>query len=523
MKKASLVKTMLVMTAVLLVLAACSNENNAGSNASPGTESNAPSDSASAANEEITLFVDHPWWPFSDWSGKIPEEITKRTGIKVKIQVAADEQQLPLMIASGAAMPDIVYTATTHQQMSSSDVSYTWDELIEKYNVQGFNIDPAARAVNAMDDGNLYTVRNGFMSSDAFDKCEKCLNAGQGMTVREDIMQELGNPKLETMDDYFDILKQVKSKYPKLIPAVITPGEIGGYLRLNFGAPTNMFNFYLDGDQPRYYIDHPNQKDFYLYVNKLYREGLISAENFAWKERTEAENYIVGDKAFSLISASGDSESINPRLESEGKSFKLRQVTNLLGAQPKVFWNEVGWSGMYVPKTAKNAETAIKFIQFMQSDEGQRLATWGVEGDDWTWNEAEGYPEFNYDSQNAEIQKELGVVWWGILASSGEVEKVQRYDPSSVSSEALLNLKKVTSYNPLLGKLIPDTDSEEQVILSNLDNMIKNEETRIYLAKNEDEAVQAFDAMMKKAEEIGLSKLESWAKERYTQVESSIK
>jgi len=529
MKKrvSSTLKLFVLITVIGSMLVACSGGNNdaqSSSSVSPtssqASQTEGADDAAPKDLGEITLFVDHPWWPMTDWSGKIPEEITKRTGIKVNVQIAADAQQLPLMIASGAEMPDIVYTYNNHQPMSNSNISFTWDELIEKYKVENFEIDPITRAVNATKDGQFYTFRNGFMTAEEAAACAKCLNPGQGLSVRADIMEALGNPKLETLDDYMDILGQVKAKYPDIIPAVITPGEAGSYLRVQYGVPR--FSFYNSDEGAKYYINHPDQEDFYLYVNKLYREGYIVAENFTWQERTEAENQIVNGKAFSLINAAGDSENLNPRLEANGKDFRLNQVVKNLGPNPKVYSNGIGWSGMYVPKTAKNPEAAIKFIQFMYSIEGQRLASWGIEGEDWTMH-AEGYPVFNFDSKDQDIQVKMGVVWWGILADKGETSSLQRYVPDSVSTDAMLELKKVTVMDSLFGKVVPASDSDEQIILANIDNMIKNEETKIYLSKTEDDARAAFKAMLSKTKDIGIERLESWATKEYNEAKELMK
>ncbi len=510
------------------LLTACSS----GGNNAPASSGASPSASAASQTEdggaeavkdlgEITLFVDHPWWPMTEWKGKIPEEITKRTGIKVNVQIAADAQQLPLMIASGSQMPDIVYTYNNHQSMSNPDISYTWDELIDEYQLKDFEINPIVRAVNATKDGSLYTYRNGYMTPDESAACDKCLNPGQGLSVRADIMEALGNPKLETLDDYLKILGQVKTKYPDLIPAVITPGEAGSYLRVQHGVPR--FGFYNAGDdQAKYYINHPEQEAFYLYVNKLYREGYIVAENFTWQERTEAENQILNGKAFSLINASGDSETLNPRLESDGKQFRMTQIIKNLGSNAKVYSNGIGWSGMYVPKTAKNKEAAIKFIQYMYSIEGQRLASWGIEGEDWTMH-ADGYPVFNFDSKDQDKQVQMGVVWWGILADKGETSSLQRYVPDSASTEAMMELKKVTVGDSLFGKVVPAADSDEQVIQANIDNMIKNEEMKIYLAKSEEDAKSAFKAMLDKTKDIGIDRLEEWATKEYNEAKSLMK
>jgi ABC-type sugar transport system, periplasmic component len=522
-------KTLGLLMLIASLLAACSSGGNNNAQSSPSASPSAPAATQTETGSEgtvqdlgeITLFVDHPWWPMTEWKGKIPEEISKRTGVKVNVQIAADAQQLPLMIASGAEMPDIVYTYNNHQPMSTPDISYTWDELIEKYQLKDFDISPTARAVNATKDGSLYTIRNGFMTSEELVACDKCLNPGQGLSVRADIMEALGNPKLETLDDYLAILGQVKEKYPDLIPAVITPGEAGSYLRIQYGVPR--FGFYnAGGDQAKYYINHPEQEAFYLYVNKLYREGYIVAENFTWQERTEAESQILNGKAFSLINASGDSETLNPRLETDGKNFRMAQVIKNLGANPKVYANSIGWSGMYVPKTAKNTEAAIKFIQYMYSIEGQRLASWGIEGEDWTMH-ADGYPVFNFDSKDQDKQVQMGVVWWGILADKGETSSLQRYVPDSASTEVMMELKKVTEVDSLFGKVVPSADSEEQVIQVNIDNMIKNEEMKIYLAKSEEDAKAAFKAMLDKTKNIGIERLEEWATKEYNEAKALMK
>ncbi|MNC81717.1 hypothetical protein D3C75_1349310 [compost metagenome] len=45
--------------------------------------------------------------------------------------------------------------------------------------------------------------------------------------------------------------------------------------------------------------------------------------------------------------------------------------------------------------------------------------------------------------------------------------------------------------------------------------MVKTEVTKIYLAATEAEAQAAFEELIKKAEKIGMSKLEEWATAQY--------
>ncbi|WP_400246694.1 extracellular solute-binding protein [Niallia sp. JL1B1071] len=498
-----------ILLLAIFILASCQSTD---------TSSNASKENKAAEDKdgitELTIFVDQSFWPLKDWSGEIPEEITQKTGIKLKVQVATDGQQLPLMISSGD-LPDMVFTTNQFQQMSDSNVSYTWDELIEKYNIKDFDIDPMARVLNEAPNGKLYSVKNGFTNPEDFQNTPAALGNVPSFAFRPDILEELGNPKMESLDDLVDVLKQVKQKYPDMTPLVMNPNAIGQYFRVNFGAPyLGWLN--LDG-QVKYYISHPKQKEYYVFMNKLYREGLITAENFTWNEPNKAKEMIINGKAFSINNVNA-TPTINSEIKAAGKDFVISQATKLIGEEPALYPAAGGWSGTFITKKSKNPEAAIKFLQFMQSEEGQKLGLWGIEGKHWTMDkpiEEGGYPEFTFDSQDATEQQKIGVVWWGLLADDGIYEQVQRYVPGTEQTEAQVDAKQYVVSNPLLGAINPPAGSDEQVIKANIDNMITNEQAKIFLAKSEKEAEKAFDNMMKTAENIGLAKLEDYAQKRY--------
>ncbi|WP_156922134.1 hypothetical protein [Cohnella thermotolerans] len=48
--------------------------------------------------------------------------------------------------------------------------------------------------------------------------------------------------------------------------------------------------------------------------------------------------------------------------------------------------------------------------------------------------------------------------------------------------------------------------------------MMKNEETKVFLAKSEEDAKTAYAAMVAQADKIGMAKLEKWANDKYAQV-----
>jgi putative aldouronate transport system substrate-binding protein len=89
------------------------------------------------------------------------------------------------------------------------------------------------------------------------------------------------------------------------------------------------------------------------------------------------------------------------------------------------------------------------------------------------------------------------------------------YKEGSETTRQGKEYSKIITFNPAIGMINPDTDSPEQIIRTNIDNMVRTEATKVYLAATEAEAQAAYDELLKKAEKIGMSKLEDWATAQY--------
>ncbi|MEI3059099.1 MAG: hypothetical protein V8T29_00075 [Oscillospiraceae bacterium] len=119
----------------------------------------------------LTLFVDESWWPYDTWEGAIPEKFDEITGVKIEAIRAADDNQLPMMVASGD-MTDIVCT-WRYQYMADPEVSYALDELAAQYPDVAFNVHPVTQFVNTMKDGHFYTIGCGFSPNAAYKAYDK--------------------------------------------------------------------------------------------------------------------------------------------------------------------------------------------------------------------------------------------------------------------------------------------------------------------------------------------------------------
>lgn len=500
------------------VLVACNNatenENN-GESLNETPDNSESSDEIEGSDEVVTLdlFVDQSWWPLKDWSGAIPEEITKRTGVKLNITVASDEQQLPIMIAS-KSFPDLVVTNLQFERMSDPELSYDWQSLIDQY-VPEFEIDQERIAVNTASDGEFYSIKNNFSTIEEWEaNKEYALTNGSGIAYRADLLEDMGNPTIETMDDFIDVFSQVKENYPDMTPLVLNyPNWAKGYFVYNFGA-THGLTEDENGDLI-HALRTEKLKNAYLFMNELYREGIIKPETYAYQNEDQSKSVATSGNAFAYSWTTAAADRLNAE---SGEEMEWKNLPAVINDNAALYRYDTGWQGVFITQNNRNPEASIKLMEFLLSEEGQQLAMWGIEGEHWDWSEDNGYPVFTYDRNNDEVLNELGANWWGLLAGSAVTESLANFQPGTELTKTNRELNEIVEFNPEIGMVVPNPDSDEQAIETNLENMVENEETKVLLANSQGEAEAAYEEMLNKAEGIGLADYEAWANEKYQEV-----
>ena len=511
-KKALLVSLMVAL--VLSLLAACGN-NNDGQPASTGTGTKTETETPAKSGEikELSLFIDASWYPVKEWKGPVAEKITEKTGVKLNVTVATDDKQLPLMIASGD-LPDLVFTYANIDRLSDSKLSYPWNELIEQY-TPDFKIDKTRIAIHTMDDGNFYTVRNAFATQEemAQNKYSVGSECNPVIAVREDILKELGNPAIDSLDDFVKVLGMVKEKYPDMVPLIMDKEWIEQYFLQQMGVEALLDGWYERDGKVDYAIRQPEMVEFFKFMNSLYRNGYILAENFAHTNDQIDDQYATSGKAFAHSHTVSVADADNIKIKNAGDSFTFKMLPSALSERTVSVSSGLGFAGTFITKKNKDPEASIKFLQYLASDEGKKLTMFGVEGEHWTWNE-EGYPDLKYDSSDADFINSNGIKWW-YLYNDGVTEGMLAYVPGAQKTQALMERKAFTVYKPELGLIQTQPDSEEKTLKTKIDEMVKNEKVKIYLAKSEEEAVANYESMVKNAEKIGLQRLVDWANATY--------
>lgn len=346
---------------------------------------------------ELTVFLNHTWYDTESFTGIIPEEITRRTGIKLVPTKATDYTQLGVMASSGE-LPDLVFTSQMMDILSDPEICYSYDELIEKYNVD-WDI-PESDITNAKafsQDDHYYFVFSHTSSNEDWAKT-KAVPMVASIQYRKDMLDELGMEEPTNLEELNNVFEAVKQKWLDVTPLVFavttwtldpfkiytgstlqsyTPNDAGGY---DITAKTPEFKAYLE------------------YCNSLYQNGYINADNFSW-ESADAEAAMSSGKAFAVVgNTQGTGAAIKNGLAQIAPDAEIYEMKPL--SDNTLINSEIGWCGTFITKNNKNPEASIRFLQFLFSEEGQKLSQWGREGIEYTLDDR-GMPVFSEEWQKS--------------------------------------------------------------------------------------------------------------------------
>ncbi len=439
---------------------------------------------------ELTVFIDHTWYDTDKFTGIIPDEITAQTGVRLVPTKAVDAMQLGVLIASND-LPDLIYSSQLGDRLSNPDISYSYNELIEKYAPDFKPSEDQITVAKAMaTDGNYYTILNASSTQEEWRNASAGSPTLASLIYRKDILDELGM-QMNTLEDYKKVLGAVKEKYPDMVPLTMEVSFMVDFFKSNIipgWVPTTEGMVEAEGNKIIHQTSVPEYKEFLKYMNDLYRSGYISADNFAFTDGTQSEELCTNNKAFSMSFMTGDRDTTLTRGLNdngfEGTFEHAMPMSDLSYVTPGT-----GWSGVYITKNNKNPEASIKLMQWMFSEEGQRVTQWGREGIEYTLND-KGVPQFSEDWLKARndgtmTEKYNPNFYFGI---SGVVEAMGRASGISESANAAMdkirNNLKVTIVPELVN---PKSDTPERIKLDQVIETVKNYETKIYLSESDEE------------------------------------
>lgn len=350
-----------------------------------------------------------------------------------------------------------------------------------------------------------------------------------GYYLRKDQFEKLGSPVIKTPDELENYLKSVKTQFKDIIHPLMLwnpSGDSGesftgiNVLYQSFGGAGS--KYFMSGDKVNLMVRDPKYMDTLLYINKLYREGLINASDFTDKPEQQQQNNRTGKLG---VAAGGlwyrnESDQLTKVIPTASYSAIDPILAN---GVDKFFQPAGGFDGldaMVITKKSTTADRAIKFIEFLATDDAQAVASCGPQAKYWDL----GGPNNNWIVPKAELktafsdwnkfQSTVGgylYTWignsyidsqfcWGLAADDVEKKKVYELEA------------KVTDYSEFDG-IEPAPGSPESVIAAKINSNWANFMAKICLANSEAASKNAYNEMITKLDTLELSKLEDiWTK-----------
>ncbi|OMD19362.1 ABC transporter substrate-binding protein [Paenibacillus odorifer] len=302
----------------------------------------------------------------------------------VPIQRSEEVTKLNVLMASNTDVPDIVFTYDSSvfyryaQQGGLTDVG----EILDEYgpNLKKF-IGEDTLAFGQLE-GQQYAIPG-----------KRAITGRYSSYIRQDWLDKLGLPVPTTTDELYTTLKAFKEKDPgnlgsKNIPMgmALAPAQF----------ETLIFSFMkpISGDltySQRYELPlHEGFKDALQFLNKLYNEGMISKDFSLDEDKTQLakdiQNGNVGywsEDVDVLFYADGTLDNLYKNVEGS-KVLPVDVLTNA-NVDNKHIKSRYASNGMYImiPKSSKRAVEAVKYLDWMASDNNLIDIQNGVEGENY--------------------------------------------------------------------------------------------------------------------------------------------
>lgn len=365
---------------------------------------------------------------YENFESQVSKEIQKRTGVTIETEyvVGDPKQKLSLMVA-GEEYPDFIYGVEFSNIIVDGGGFIPLDDLIEQHapNIKRVYGDYLKRCRYSKEKPNIYILGTPTVNEVKFEPAS-------GFEIQHAALKELGYPKLETLKDLENAIKAYKDKHPTIDgKPTIGLSLLADDWRIKItvtnpavfatGGPDDGEWYWDEGkEKAMLHLRRPEEKEYFRWLNHMNDIKLLDPESFTQKyDQYEAK--IASGRVIALADSKWEYTQAEEALISGGMPertyatfpLQLDKTTKNADFRPEGY---AGGYGIGITKSCKDPVRAIKFLDWLCSDEGQILARWGLEGvhydvvDGKRKFKPEVWERMKTDSVN--YSKETGIGWW---------------------------------------------------------------------------------------------------------------
>ncbi|QAY67031.1 extracellular solute-binding protein [Paenibacillus protaetiae] len=456
----------------------------------------------------------------------------KNTGVPLKfISPPSGEakEALNVMLASGE-LPDMIeYNFLSFpggpEKAIKDGYILKLNDLIDKYapNLKKYLQEhPDIDKMVKTDNGSYYTF--------PFIRGDQYLQIFQGPIVRKDWLDELGLPVPETIDDWTNMLRAFKEKKGAAAP-------------LSFNSKPRFFNdsgngvfmgafgvtrgFYQEDGQVKFGPAEPGFKQYLQLFHDWYAEGLIDKNAATADSKAVDSNVASGATGAMIGNAGGGIGKWQPLVEAKDpKALLVAAPYPVLnkGEKPKFGQRTDAYSSegtVAVTAKSKNAELAVKMLDYGYSDEGHMFFNFGTEGV--SYNMVNGYPTYTdlLMKNPDKLAPAQAISMYARGSYNGPFVQDKRYAEQFFALQTQRDAIGVWAntdaekYNLPPITPTPEESTEYATIMNDINTLVDEMTIKIILG---DEPVDSFDSYVQKMKSLKLDRaieIETAALQRY--------
>jgi len=437
------------------------------------------------------------------------------------------DEYIDKLIAANS-LPEVIVLDRTesYRKLIKTGKVIPLDDYISKYSGYRENVDESTMNF-AKVNGKTYSLLNWTTTSD-----HPTGNAAWAVNTK--IYKALGSPTLKTFDDLYNYLTKVKNGNFKYNGKPVTPLQFGAegvnygdFFQIYFGyggttLPQNDY-VYKNGDKLTYMLKDPKFEKTLCYVNKLWQNGLLS-KNFLVDNPQQIEDKVNNGGVAVYAGRNGVNELAKARIawkasDPEG-DYTIIEPIGDIETKDIMFtsFSKLGWNSICISSTAEKPERIFQILDFIASNEGQRVTFYGPKGILWDKLDKNSYPiiKKNRSDLSEEELKKLaaerysmpGMAKWVDLSKVaadnrkpvGERDFVIQAQ-NNIAWKHSIDLTDMTSLNT-----IPGTDTGK--IFDKIKVFTDESLVKIITAKDESEVSALIKTTIDKAYKDGFGKVE---------------
>lgn len=327
------------------------------------------------------------------WTDPVALKLTEATGVKLKTEypVNADDETVALMIAE-QSYPDMIYAKGDAGSLIEAGALIDMTDLIEEYgpNIKKLYGDEFDKLKYSQDDQSIYQLSSYNVGGEVF------THSGTAQ-MQWDVLKANDYKVPESLDEFEQMLKDYIAENPTTEDGLetigltlsasdwhwmITLGNPAGYIA--DGQPDNGQWIINENNEAMYKFRSDKEREYFKWLNKLYNEGILDHE-FATQTHEDYIAKIASGRVLALLDTDwdyGDGEKV---LKADGKlgktyaplPFTMDKDTKCVAL---MYQGLTTGQGIGISVDCEDPVAAIKYLDYICSDEGQVLVQWGIEG-----------------------------------------------------------------------------------------------------------------------------------------------